>query len=267
MRGGENGVKFFPGFSIALSETHFGFDVGEGCFDRGVEYRKLDSIRKSLMDPACTGPEDVYAIMMDVGRTEDLEDLKKRMLLFGVVAYAQGKLGREPIRSQGHMHKVSAHCGWSTPEVYEIWQGKAVIYMQETAEDMPGRCYAVHAGPGDVVVVPPYWVHATVSADSTQPLAFGAWCDRDFGFVYDGVRRHNGIAFFPVFDAENTLRWKKNPAYGACELIEKTPESYADSLGIEPGKPIYTQYVEDRERFMFVPEPARRQDVWKQYIP
>lgn len=260
-------MQFYPGFDISLSKDTFGFDVGEGCFDRGIEYRKLDSIRKSLMDPNCDGPEDVYAIMMDVGRTCDLEAMKERMLLFGVVAYAEGKLGREPIRSQGHIHKVSAHCGWSTPEVYEIWQGEAVIYMQENAEDDPGRCFAVHAGPGDVVVVPPYWAHATISADCTQPLAFGAWCDRDYGFVYDGVRRHNGIAFFPVFDENSKLVWLKNPAYNDCKLVEKKPESYEQNLGIEKGKPIYTQFIEDHDKFLFVSEPIRKQEAWKNYIP
>ena len=45
--------------------------------------------------------------------------------------------------------------------------------MQEYAEDQPGRCYAVHAFPGDVVIVPPYWVHATISANPRLPLTFG----------------------------------------------------------------------------------------------
>ena len=37
--------------------------------------------------------------------------------------------------------------------------------MQERAADDPGRCYAIEAGPGEVVVVPPGWAHATVSVD------------------------------------------------------------------------------------------------------
>jgi len=51
--------------------------------------------------------------------------------------------------------------------------------MQETAEDQSGRCFAVIAQTGDVVIVPPYWAHATISADPEQPLTFGAWCDRE----------------------------------------------------------------------------------------
>ena len=194
-------MEFDPGFDITPTTVPMGFRLGLDCFDNGLEVRKLDAIRKSLRNPQCDGPEDVYAIMMDVGGTCDREEIVKRNLLFGVVTYAAGRLGDEPIRSQGHIHAVSASCGWSTPELYEIWDGEAVIYMQERAEDDPGRCFAVRAKAGDVVVVPPYWAHATISADPSRPLTFGAWCVRDFGFDYAGVRAHGGIAFFPLFRA------------------------------------------------------------------
>jgi glucose-6-phosphate isomerase len=77
---------------------------------------------------------------MDVGKAEDLAELKRRSLLFGVVAYASGQLGEEPVRSQGHIHAIAPHCGWSTPELFEVWQGRAIIYAQEFAADHPGRC-------------------------------------------------------------------------------------------------------------------------------
>lgn len=259
-------MKFDPGFDIQPLSVDEGFRLGADCFDRGVEFRKLDSLRKSLRDPDCDGPENVYAIMMDVGRRQDLPAMKERMLLFGVVTYAAGSLGQEPIRSQGHIHKRSAHCGWSTPEVYEIWTGKAIIYMQESGEDEPGRCYAVEAGPGDVVVVPPYWMHATISADPTQPLTFGAWCDRDYGFEYDSVRRHGGIAWFPLLDEAGNIRWEKNPAYRTAQLTVKAPGDYT-ALGLEHGKPIYQQFCEEPDRFLFVSEPQRAAKVWTDFIP
>lgn len=259
-------MDFDPGFEVTPLADPLGFRLGGDCFGGGVEYRRLDSIRPSLRDPDCAGPETVYAIMMDVGRREDLPAMERRMLLYGVVTYAAGRLGDEPIRSQGHIHKVSAHCGWSTPEVYEIWDGEAIIYMQETAEDDPGRCFAVRAKPGDVVIVPPYWAHATISADPTRPLTFGAWCDRDYGFDYRGVRRHGGIAFFPLLDAENRICWEKNASYGPCELVCKAPGSYA-RFSIQPGKPIYRQFMEDHDRFLFVSDPGARPELWEGFVP
>ncbi len=53
--------------------------------------------------------------------------------------------------------------------------------MQEQADDMPGKRYAIYAQPGDVVIVPPAWAHATISANPDVPLTIGAWCDQDYG--------------------------------------------------------------------------------------
>lgn len=259
-------MRFYPGFDISPTTNPMGFTYGSNVFGPEVENRSLDSIRKSLRVPECAGPDPVYTIAMDVGKTEHLRLLTQLHLLYGAVTYAAGRLGDEPVRSQGHIHKVSPVSGWSTPEVYEIWSGKAIIYMQETAEDQPGRCFAVIANPGDVVIVPPYWAHATISADAEQPLTFGAWCDREYGFEYDGVRAHKGLAWFPVISPEGEIEWQKNPNYLECELIVKSPEIYSQ-LGIEPGKSIYEQFEADPEKFLFVPQPQLVKEVWANFIP
>lgn len=259
-------MEFNPGIDIKPTIHPLGFEYGIGVFGPEVEYRKLNDIRKSLRDPQCDGPEIVYAIAMDVGKKEHLEQLKKLHLLFGVVTYAAGKLGEEPIRSQGHIHKTSPLSGWSTPEVYEIWTGRAIIYMQESAKDDPGCCFAVEAVTGDIVVVPPGWAHATISADISQPLTFGAWCDREYGFEYDDVRAHNGLAWFPLVSQRGNIEWEANPNYRFSQLQVKKPNDYS-ILGIEKNKPIYTQFEEDESRFSFVPFPELKRKEWEGFIP
>jgi len=258
-------LSFDPGFAIEVDFEKMVYHYGQDTFGPIVERRMLDSIRPSLMDPTCTGPEVVYAIAMDVGQTKDREELIRRNLLYGTVLYAKGRLGDEPIRSQGHIHAVSASCNESTPEVYEIWSGKAVIYMQESAKDNCGRCFAVEGLPGDIILVPPGWAHATISADPDQPLAFGAWCVRDYGFDYKEVRAHRGLAYFPIL-ADGKLQWRHNPAYDADPLIVKRPREYTE-FAIEPSVAIYTQYEEDPDRFMFVVDPSRAKEQWENFIP
>ena len=259
-------MNFYPGFDIHPTTQPMGFEYGATVFGPKVENRSLDSIRKSLRNPECEGPDPVYSIAMDVGKAEHLPLLVQLHLLYGAVTYASGRLGDEPVRSQGHIHKESPLSGWSTPEVYEIWSGKAIIYMQETAEDQPGRCFAVVAKPGDVVIVPPNWAHATISADANQPLTFGAWCDREYGFEYEAVRAHKGLAWFPVIAPSGEIEWYKNSQYDDCELIVKHPEIYV-KLEIEPGKPIYTQFENNPQRFDFVPKPQLVKEVWNNFIP
>jgi glucose-6-phosphate isomerase len=186
-------MRFSPGFDIQVSADPLGFRYGPGTFGPQVESRSLDDIRMSLLDPECSGPDPVYAIAMDIGKTEHRDLLIRRHLLFGAVTYAGGRLGKEPVRSQGHVHRATRNNRLSPPEVYEVWAGEALIYVQEHVDTDPGRCFALRAGPGDVVIIPPGWGHAAISADPSEPLTFGAWCDRDYAFEYEEVRTRRGF--------------------------------------------------------------------------
>jgi glucose-6-phosphate isomerase len=254
-----------PGIDVRIGWNPITIAYGPGVFGPEPEYRRLRDIRPSLQDPCCEGPDPVYGIAMDVGRESHREALQRRHLLFGVVAFAAGRLGREPVRSQGHVHKTAAHSGWSAPELFEIWSGRAMIYMQESVADNPGRCFAIDAGVGDKVVVPPGWAHAVISADPKHPLVFAAWCERDYGFVYDGVRTHGGLAWFPecAFDG---IRWQANPRYSAAGIEVRRARSYPE-LGLRDGLPLYLHFGEDATSIEWIAFPDRHSDRWPEFEP
>src|ERR1700722_11806567 len=112
------------GLDIRFSSVAMEFSYGPDVFGPAPEIRSLDAIRASLLDPACDGPDPVYTIAMDVGRVQDRALLQEKMLLFSIVVYARGKLGNEPVRSQGHVHAISPHSRWSAPEIFEFWHGR-----------------------------------------------------------------------------------------------------------------------------------------------
>lgn len=258
-------MKFYPGFDIKVDAKTLSFIYGEDTFGPPVERRRLDDIRKSLRNPAAGGPEIPYVIAMDVGKKIHREDLKRRQLLYGAMIYSRGRFGEEPIRSQGHIHAISPSCSASTPEVYEIWDGKAIIYMQETALDDPGRCIAVYANAGEVVIVPPGWAHYTVNADPDRNMSFGAWCVRDYGFDYDDVRAHGGLAYFPILK-EKGIIWEANERYQAGNIIKKNAREYPE-FGLKKGVPIYQQYEEKPDCFTFVTRPETAAAIWECYQP
>ena len=86
-------MNFNPGFDILPTTQPMGFAYGPDVFGPIVENRSLDSIRKSLRDPNCSGPDPVYSIAMDVGKSEHLPLLQQLHLLYGAVTYAAGRLG------------------------------------------------------------------------------------------------------------------------------------------------------------------------------
>ncbi len=243
-----------------------GFRYGPGTVGPEPEFRSLDRIRPSLLDPHCTGPDPVYGIAMDVARADDLPQLQKRMLLFGIVAYAAGQLGEEPVRSQGHVHAIAPHSGWSPPELFEIIEGRAIVFAQQRAEDDPGRCIAVTAGPGDKVVVPPGWAHCVINADPLRPMVFGAWCDRQYGFDYTGVRAHHGLAWFPILGPAGTIRWQPNLHYRPSKMEVHPARTYPE-LAIDSTRTLYQHFLADPETVMWVPEPGRHATLWHTFLP
>jgi glucose-6-phosphate isomerase, archaeal len=258
--------KFSTGIEISWSSNPLEFKYGPSVFGPDAECRSLNSIRQSLLDPDCAGPDPVYAIAMDVGKEEHRSILQERNLLFGVVTYAAGRLGREPVRSQGHVHGRARNNKLAPPEIYEIWSGRAIVYMQEKVADDPGRCFAVEAGQGDVVIVPPDWAHATVSADPDEPLTYGAFCDRDYSFEYAGIRAHGGLAWFPLLDENGSIDWIPNNRYLHSSLTRKSPEEYRH-LGIVNGSPIYEIFENNPDIFLYVANPELSPQVWKSFIP
>jgi glucose-6-phosphate isomerase, archaeal len=259
-------LEFYPDLALCLSESTLSFEYGCGVFGPAPELRRLDAIRPSLRDPLCDGPDPVYGIAMDVGREADRTLLEQRMLLFGAVVYAGGALGSEPVRSQGHIHAVAPHSGWSPPEIFEIWSGTAIVYAQERAEDDPGRCIAVLAQPGDKVVVPPGWAHCVINADPSRRMSFGAWCDRQYGFDYTGVRAHHGLAWFPLLTSSGEIAWQPSSHYSQSKREQRGPREYPE-LGLNVSRSLYGHFVDDPESVMFVADPQRVADCWPTFIP
>ena len=258
-------MPFDPKLGVRCA-SDMGFEYDADVLGPSPEFRRLDDIRPSLRDPNCQGPDLLYSIVMDVGRREHLEELKQRMLLVGVVGYAAGRIGDEPVRSQGHIHAVAPHCGWSTPELFEIWEGRAVIYAQERATDDPGRCFAITANVGDKVVVPPQWAHCVINADPERRLVLGAFCDRQYGFVYDEVRAHGGLAWFPVLNQRNEISWEANPKYRKSDLSVRSPRTYAE-LGVDANLAMYAQFSRDPGTLQWVSEPESVKEFWTDFEP
>jgi len=259
-------TQIATGLNLEIDPETLEFRYGPGVRGPKAEFRTLDAIRSSLMDPECEGPSPVYSIAMDVRREEDERALKAQYLLFGIVAYAAGRLGREPVRSQGHVHAIAAHNGWSPPELFEIWEGKAIIYAQERTTDDPGRCVAVAALPGEKVVVPPGWAHAVINADIHRRMVFGAWCDRQYGFDYTGVRAHGGLAHFPIVQADGVIEWLANDRYRAAQLEQRKSRQYPE-VGLDPIEPIYLQYRRHADSVLWVAQPERFAELWPQFEP
>jgi glucose-6-phosphate isomerase len=97
-------------------------------------------------------------------------------------------------------------------------------------------------------------------------MVFGAWCDREYGFVYDGVRAHGGLAWFPLLSEEGDIFWQPNPRYQITSLTQRKARLYPE-LGLSEDAPIYEQFARNPDSVQWVSDPARFAELWPTFQP
>jgi glucose-6-phosphate isomerase len=250
-------LRCASGLDIALDREAIGLHFGEGVVHPAGERRLLDEVRPMLADPRARGPEHLYTIYMDVCDRGDFAGVQAQSLLYGAVVYNFGTIGRERLRSQGHIHSESPKTGLRYSEVYEFWTGHGFVYLQKECSPVVTRALLVPVGPGDKVIVPFGWVHLTVAAVD-EVLAFGAWCARENRLQYGDLRRLGGPAHFILASGQTNV----NPRYEQVADVEVVAPDDLPLLGVPREAPIYTSWRREPGLFNFLPRPELARGAW-----
>jgi glucose-6-phosphate isomerase, archaeal len=97
-------------------------------------------------------------------------------------------------------------------------------------------------------------------------MVFGAFCDREYAFVYDDVRRRGGLAWFAQYDSDNNIEWIPNPSYRQSALTIRSARSYPE-FRLDRDRPIYEQFAANPKCLQWVSEPAIYADLWENFQP
>jgi glucose-6-phosphate isomerase len=251
-------LTHFAGFPVRMDPGGLTLSFGEGIVSAPVQVRRLDEVRALLRDPLSDGPEHLYTIYMDIRVPAVADALRAQGLGYGAVVYNHGAVGREALRSQGHVHSVAPDTGVGYSELYEFWHGRGLVYMQDAAAPDVSDVVVIEAGPGDKVAIPPGWAHATVNVGS-GPMAFGAVYALDAQLLYDPLRWLQGTAHYVL--ADGTL--EANPRYASVPAARRTAAHRIPECGIEPGRPALAG---DPARLDFVSRPERYAGLWPRLV-
>ena len=245
----------FAGFEVRLDPLRLQLSFGSGIRTEDPVVRRLDEVRSLLRDEDASGPEHLYTIYMGVQVPGIAPALQAHGLGYGAVVYNHGSLGRERLRSQGHVHSANPASGVAYSELYEFWHGRGLVYMQDAAGPEVGDVIVVEAGPGDKVAIPPGWAHATVNLGD-EPMAFGAVYALDARLLYEPLRPLRGMAHYVLTDGrlEPNLRYPSVP-----EPRRHEPHALPEH-GIEGGRPALAG---DIGRLDFVSRPERCPRLWQ----
>ena len=246
------------GFGVQLDAQSLTLRFAPGVTTAPVVVRRLDEVRALLRDPQASGPDHLYTIYMDIRVPGIGEGLRANGLGYGAVVYNHGALGREALRSQGHVHSASAATGVAYSEVYEFWHGRGLVYMQDRASADVTDVIVVEAGQGDKVAIPPGWAHATVNIGD-GPMAFGAVYALEAQLLYEPLRRLQGTAHYVLADGS----LEANPRYAAVPPARRQASHQIPEQGIESGRPALAA---DPARLDFVSRPERYPALWRRLL-
>ena len=251
-------ISPYAGFEARLEPETLTLAFGKGIQTAPVTVRYLDEVRPMLQDPDSDGPEHLYTIYMDVRAPGVTDALPGRGLGYGAVVYNHGAVGRELLRSQGHVHSTSPETGVACSELYEFWHGRGLVYMQNTATPEVDDVIVVEAGPGDKVAIPPGWAHATINAGD-EPMVFGAVYAPAARLLYDPLRKLQGMAHYVL--ADGTL--EPNSAYQRVPEARRQSAHAFPEQGLEAGQPVLQALAGDETRLDFVSRPEAFPALWE----
>jgi glucose-6-phosphate isomerase len=248
----------FAGFPAQLDPERLTLTFGPGISTAPATIRRLDEVRSLLRDPEATGPGHLYTIYMDIRVPGRAEALRSLGLGYGAVVYNHGSLGGEALRSQGHVHSAPATTGVAYSEVYEFWHGRGLVYMQDSANADVSDVIVVEAGPGDKVVIPPGWAHATVNVGD-EAMAFGAVYAVEAQLLYEPLRKLQGTAHYVLADGS----LEPNPRYRRVPEARRQAPHEIPEHGIGHGRPALSGEL---GLLALVSRPERYPAVWARLV-
>lgn len=140
-------------------------------------------------------------------------------LIFGTSMVQPGRVGAEFMMTRGHIHRMA-----DRPEIYYCQQGHGVMHM----ESPHGETRPVAMSPGEVVYVPPYWIHRSVNTGTDVLITFFSY-PADSGQDYGIIERARGMRTLIVDDGAGGWRESDNPRY-----VPRSPEEARRYF--EPGR-------------------------------
>lgn len=234
---------------------HFGADV----VVTETRERLLEELTHvALASDICQGCQDsVYTMFNGVYRRSDAERIVDSGLRYELTLIPPRMIGRELIKTHGHLHNAPPGGNITYAEICEVLVGTAHFFFQTLDPEEPAATHAffIEAGPGDKVIIPPDLDHLTINA-SAGPLLFSDVVALGIQGVYDRYQKSGGAAYLEVRD-DQTPVFITNPRYRRVPPLQRLTAHNYPAFDLTPNRPLYQAFIEQRGDWGFLREPER----------
>ena len=207
--------------------------------------RHLGEMKEVLFDQelAKTSSDlELYYMYRNLAENEqDKEKMKEYKLRYDITIINPVMLGKEYNKTAGHDHPIVPETNMTYPELYEVLEGEAIFFIQDSEENSIKNVYAIKAIKGDKVIVPPNYEHIMINT-SENKLKTANWiCDDFSSNIYEPFKKRQGFSYYALKDKLGEIEWLKNENYNNVpELKFLEPNLWLDKFGIDKNKKIYS---------------------------
>ena len=222
---------------------------------KGTSGKGTEKMRGVLRNPNYDREEAFYSFFEGIALKEDVPAFQEFGLRYDLISVRPGTADGEFKKTSGHYHSVVPGRDVSYPEIYEVLQGNALFMLQRCDSDGAVlEALAVNAKPGDKLVIPPQYGHATVNIGD-EPLVFADLVATACSNTYGQIAQNHGMCSY-VLKKDNGFEIVQNPAYGNPPLAKVVGVPENPDLSIWRDRPIYQVFQENPKAFDYLKDPV-----------
>ena len=235
---------------------------GEDVIVDETTQRLLADLALVALDPAsCLDSAQVaYHMYNGIYRRSDARRLSGVPLRYELTLIPPRLLGREYVKTHGHLHDAPPGSALTYPEICEVLLGTAHIIMQtfDPAGPRADTVTCIEVAQGQTIVIPPGVDHLTINPGS-GPLLFADVIALQCRSLYDRFRASHGAAYLEI-EQNGSPTFFANSVYASVPPLTRRVAGGDSQLGLLPGETLYASFVRTRgQEWGFLTQPERRQ--------
>lgn len=218
-----------------------------------LEKVRLDMLRPILLNRTLRYPLHVYTEYCDIYLAKHAEIFKKAKLHFSLIILPSGLLGVE--YNKTHIFAPDQDQN-DIAVIVEIVYGSGIVFIQKVKEkgEYDFDTEVSFSGmfkvkKGDRIPIPQKYMYTFINP-SNYPLIVARIFEDDGKIDYRTLRREQGMSYY--FIRKNARKEVvRNPHYKDIPLLKRLKcDDYCGRFRLTASKPIYTQLVQNPDRFM-----------------
>lgn len=250
------------GLAITLDSENLTLNFSDDVAVGRVSHRTFEEMRKFIREPGAKPSYDpIYTVWRQVSKKIDPEAIEKAGLRYDLTLIPTGKFisdsHAEFFRTAGHYHKTEL------PEVYEVLHGRAYLIIQRPSRSDFSRIeeiYAIEAGVGEKIVIPPGFGHISVNPYE-QPLLLANLISQTVEYDYQPFSERRGAGYWVMEGpTAETIEFEPNNNYASVPELKKLRPKEVPELGLLRSKPAYT-LTDGIEKLHFLNAPEEFQNI------